>query len=107
MIDHIIDIDHKALKFTMSNERTSGIAAFDMKTAFPAPCRACIFWVLATIGLPMFLINAIAKLYGNRGTATPSKNSARAAREKLELKEPMLTFKKPMPEIVGIGSNEP
>ena len=63
MIDHVLDVEFRALQYALSGNVLSGIAAFDMKTAFPALCRSYIFWVLESMGLPLFFIDAIAKLY--------------------------------------------
>ena len=63
MSNNVIDLEAKALKFMLSNEKLAGIVALDQAAAFPTISRDYIHWVLKSMGIPRRIRRAIRLLY--------------------------------------------
>jgi hypothetical protein len=63
LADNILDIEHKALQFAITEPTLAGIVSFDLRAAFPSLSRAYIFWLLELLLVPPNIIHVIEQLY--------------------------------------------
>ena len=63
MVDNIIDLESKAVKYLINNSLGAGIIALDQAAAFPSIARRYIFWVLKRMRIPKRFRRAICSLY--------------------------------------------
>ena len=63
MVDHILDLEAKAIQFVLTNQLLSGIFALDQAAAFPSISRRYIHWVLKVMCVPRRIRRLFRALY--------------------------------------------